>query len=78
MTTLPSAMVTFLFTDIECPTKLALQSPVAMPYLTAKPHNDIPEKSVQDLDSYLFPMTGRATQYSGYFTLEESYVWQPD
>ena len=43
---LPSGTVTFLFTDIEGSTKLAQQSPNAMPGLLARPNDHLKEEEL--------------------------------
>jgi predicted ATPase/class 3 adenylate cyclase len=57
MNNLPSATVTFLFTDIEGSTKLAQQSPDAMPALLAR-HHEILNQTIQAQNGYVFQIVG--------------------
>ena len=57
MITIPSGTVTFLFTDIEGSTKLALEYPDAMPALLAR-HHEILNQSIQAKNGYVFQIVG--------------------
>jgi predicted ATPase/class 3 adenylate cyclase len=59
MGTLPTGIVTFLFTDIEGSTKLAQQYPDEMPALLAR-HNEILDQAIKGYDGFLFRTVGDA------------------
>jgi predicted ATPase/class 3 adenylate cyclase len=66
MITIPSGTVTFLFTDIEGSTKLALEYPDAMPALLAR-HHEILNQSIQAQNGYVFQIVGDSFSASFHF-----------
>jgi class 3 adenylate cyclase len=56
---LPSGTVTFLFTDIQGSTKLALENPETWEALRAR-HNDVLQSAIQANNGYVFQIIGDA------------------